>query len=117
MKAVLSSPPTPGGRGYQGPATWYDSHPIVPDKFVCGYLQGRGVTAAIAESVAREASNAFRDSPSWHATAGGRVELTLRLYWTMLDGGLTFQSSKLTGDLMKELLNRRVTGADRITPP
>ena len=88
----------------------------MPDEFVCGYLKGRGVTDAIAESVAREASRAFRDSPSWHATAGGRTELILRLYWTMLDGGHTSQSSKLTGDLMKELL-RRVTGADRITPP
>ena len=42
--------------------------------------------------------------------------MILRLYWTMIDGGHTSQSSKVTGDLMKELL-RRVTGADRITRP
>ena len=117
METATSSPPAPGRRGYPGPATWSELHPIVPDEFVRGYLKGRGVTDAIAESVAREASKAFRDSPYWHATAGGRTELILRLYWTMIDRGHTFQSSKLSGDLMKELLNRRVTGAYRITPP
>jgi hypothetical protein len=117
MEVAVSSPAARGGRGYQGPATWDESHPVVPDEFVFGYLKGRGVTDALAESVAREAGKAFRDSPFWHATAGGRTELILRLHWTLLDGGHTSQSSKLTGDLMKELLNRWVTGADRITPP
>ncbi|HET7466100.1 MAG TPA: hypothetical protein VFL29_05500 [Candidatus Dormibacteraeota bacterium] len=70
----------------------------------------------MAETVAREASRAFRDSPYWHATAVGRSELVLRLYWTLLDAGHTFQSSKLTGDLLKELLNRQAIGADRMTP-
>jgi len=97
------------GRGYHGPVTWCEAHPIVPDEFVCGYLKGKGVADGVVETVAWEASKAFRESPYWHTTAAGRTELTLRLYWTLLDAGHTSQSSKLTGDLLKELFNRQVT--------
>ena len=113
MEAPGICRPAPARCRYRGPATWAELHPIVPDEFVCGYLKGRGVADVVAENVAREASKAFRNSPNWHRSAAGRTELVLRLYWTLLDAGHTSESSSLTGDLMKELLNRRVIGADR----
>jgi hypothetical protein len=113
MEVAVSSPAARGGRGYQGPATWDESHPIVPDEFVFGYLKGRGVTDALAESVAREAGKAFRDLPYWHASAGGRIELHLRLFRTLVDAGHTSHSAELTGDLLNEMRKRR---EDRMDP-
>ena len=112
MKAGPSLAPAPGGRGYGGPATWYESHPIVPDEFVCVYLKGRGVTDGLAESVAREASRALRDLPYWHASAGGRIELHLRLFRTLVDAGHTSRSAELSGDLLKEMRKRREDGME-----
>ena len=94
-------------------ATWSQSRPIVPDEFVCDYLRGRAVADEVAERVALEASKALSDSPCWHATAVGRTGLLLRLHWTLLEAGQTSsQSSKLSGGLLKELLNRRIIGSD-----
>jgi hypothetical protein len=112
MKAAPSLPPAPGQRGYGGPSAWYESHPIVPDELVCVYLKGKGVTDGLAESVAREASRALRDLPYWHASAGGRIELHLRLFRTLVDAGHTSRSAELTGDLVKEMRKRREDDMD-----
>lgn len=94
-------------------ATRSESRRIVPDEFVFGYLKGRAVPDAAAKSIGLEASKVFRDSPFWHATAVGRTGLLLRLHWTLLEAGQTSsQSSKLSGGLLKELLNRRIIGSD-----
>jgi hypothetical protein len=112
MEAAPSSAPVPGGGGYQGPATWDESHPISPDEFVCGYLKGRGVSDAIAQSVALQASRALRNLPNWHASANGRIELHIRLFRTLVDAGHRSHSAELTGDLLKEMRNRRKDGMD-----
>jgi hypothetical protein len=116
MKTETDSATAPGGRGYHGPVTWDESHPISPDDFVCSYLKVRGVSDALAESVAREASRALRELPYWHITASGRIEMHLRLFRTLVDAGHRSRSAELTGDLLKEMRERQEISTGRVAP-
>jgi hypothetical protein len=80
-----------------------DRHHRSTGEFVETYLVGRGVRAAVARKVAREADRAVAWTPSWHASRSGRLLVHIWLFRALVDGGHRSRSAALIADLLGEL--------------